>query len=107
MPNNNSQFNREHKIEFGLVVTETWTVRNEVKSFPADSVLTYARNEDQAGKRKKRNNSKFFRSPFLPANQRVHVESACCGMGRLLLFTKNSRRETAFFKKKNFRQLII
>ena len=55
MPNNNSQFNREHKIEFGLVVTETWTVRNEVKSFPADSVLTYARNEDQAGKRKKRN----------------------------------------------------
>ena len=40
MPNNNSQFNRKHKIEFGLVVTETGTVRNEVKSFLADSVLT-------------------------------------------------------------------
>ena len=40
MPNNNSQFNRKRKIEFGLVVTETGTVRNEVKSFVADSVLT-------------------------------------------------------------------
>ena len=32
MPNNNSQFNRKHVVEFGLVVTETGTVRNEVKS---------------------------------------------------------------------------
>ena len=39
MLNNNSHFNRKHKIEFGFVVTETGTVRNEVKSFPADSVL--------------------------------------------------------------------
>ena len=53
MPNNNSQFNRKHVVEFGLVVTETGTVRNEVKSVSCRFCSYYGRNEGQAGKRKR------------------------------------------------------
>ena len=67
MPNNNSQFNRKHVVEFGLVVTETGTVRNEVKSVSCRFCSYYGRNEGQAGKRKRTNNL----NPFFPANYRV------------------------------------
>ena len=38
MPNNSSHFSRKHEVEFGLVVTEIGTVRNEVKSVSCKSV---------------------------------------------------------------------
>ena len=75
MPNNNSQLNRKHEVQFGLVVNETVTVRNEVNSVFCRFCSYYGRNEGQAGKRKRKNNLEFFRSPFLPANYRVHLES--------------------------------
>ena len=63
IPNNNSHFNRKHEVEFGLIVTETGTVANEVKSVSCRFCSYYGRNEGLAGKRKRTNNLKFFRSP--------------------------------------------
>ena len=108
MLNYNSHFNRKHRIEFGFVVTERGTVINEVKSFPADSVLTTReKNVKQAKEREQIiRNSSGVRSPPRKLKSSSWIV-ACCGMGRLFLFTKNSRRETAFFEKKIVRQLII
>ena len=101
MLNNNSHFNRKHKIEFGFVVTETGTVRNEVKSFPADSVL-----KKRMSSRQKKEN-KLFEILQESVPPRKLKSSIWIVAFWLLLFTKNSRREKAFFEKKIVRQLII
>ena len=107
MPNNNSQFIRKHEVEFGLVVTETWTVRNEVKSVSCRFCSYYGRNEGQAGKRKRTNNSKFFRSPFLPANYRVHLESQHAEEWANYSLLRTLVEKTAFFEKELFGNTIL
>ena len=62
MPNNNSHFNRKHEVEFGLIVTETGTVANVVKSVACRFCSYYGRNEGQAGKRKRTSNVKLDRT---------------------------------------------
>ena len=106
MPNNNLQFNRKHQIEFGLVVTETWTVRNEVKSFPADSVLTTQEMKiKQAKKREQiiRNSSGVPSSPqtkeFTLSQHAVEWADYYSSLRTLV--------EKRLSSRKNFRQLII
>ena len=107
MPNNNSQFIRKHEVEFGLVVTETWTVRNEVKSVSCRFCSYYGRNEGQAGKRKRKNYLKFFRSPFLPANYRVHLESQHAEEWANYSLLRTLVEKTAFFEKELFGNTIL
>ena len=107
MPNSNSQFNRKHEVEFGLVITETGTVRNEVKSVSCRFCSYYGRNGGQAGKRKRTNNVKFFRSPFLPSNYRVHLESQHAEEWADHSSLRTLVEKTAFFEQELFGNAIL
>ena len=107
MPNSNSQFNRKHEVEFGLVITETGTVRNEVESVSCRFCSYYGRNGGQAGKRKRTNNVKFFRSPFLPSNYRVHLESQHAEEWADHSSLRTLVEKTAFFEQELFGNTIL
>ena len=85
MPNHNSQYNRKQEVEFVIVGIQAGTVRNEVKSVSCRFCSFYRRNEGQAGKRKRTNNLKFFRSPFLPETTEFILNRSMLRNGQITL----------------------
>ena len=82
-------------------------MRNEAKSISCRFCSYSGKNEGQAGKRKRTNNLKFFRSPFLPANYRVHLESQHAEEWADYSSLRTLVEKTAFFEKELFGNTIL